>query len=794
MKLSEKWLREWVNPDIDTQQLAHQLTMAGLEVESVDTLGAVLNAVVVGQVLRVDKHPNADRLRVCEVMVSDQEPPLIIVCGADNVRAGLKVAVAQVGAELPGGLKIRQANIRGIESSGMICSAAEMNLNEESEGILELPENAPVGIHFSDYWGLPDHVLTIKLTPNRGDCLSIFGIARELSALNQLPLNSPEISITEPAFQETLPIHLESSRHCPRYSGRIIRDINTQSITPLWMQRRLEISGIRLVHPLVDIANYVMLELGQPMHVFDMKKIQGDITVRASHPKEEMILLNGQTLKFTELSALVIADSEKILALAGMMGGESSAVDEHTQDIFVESAFFTPQSIRPTQRRLLLNSEAGYRFERGVDPELPLLALNRFTELVLSIAGGNAGMIVEKVSQENLPESTVIVLRRDRIERLLGVSIPEIEVENILKNLGMQVMKHPQGWSVTPPSYRFDIEIETDLLEEIARIYGYDTIPTTSLQTQLTMLPVSEQKLSIKRVREFWVDKGYRETINYSFVDPALLHQINPEAVPLRLKNPISAEMAVMRTTLWAGLLQAIRYNLNRQLTHIRLFEIGTCFLGDLSEIQQKSKLAGVIAGDRFSEQWGINNQSVDFFDLKGDLELFFKLTEKQIKYQFIRAHHPALHPGRSAEIYKQNKKIGWVGELHPQLQQNLDLPIPIQLFELDLEQVILMALPVYEPFSRFPSVRRDLAFVISCEISYEQIMTQIKKIAGETLQTVRLFDIYHGQGIQTGKRSVGLGLTFQLSCRTLTDKEVDDVIEKIIETLRRDFQANLRG
>lgn len=791
MKLSEKWLRKWVNPDLDTSQLAHQLTMAGLEVESITPIGAELRAVCVGQIIEAVKHPNADRLKVCQVFISENIPPLTIVCGAANARAGLKVAVAQVGAILPGNFEIKQAKIRGIESSGMLCSAKELNLAETSEGILELPEDAPIGMNFSEYWLIPDQLFEINLTPNRGDCLSVMGIAREISALNCLPLQFPLTPAISSLSTEILPANVAAPQDCPVYMGRIIRGINPQATTPVWMQELLQRSGIRTIHPLVDITNYVMLELGQPLHGFDLSIIHEGIVVRHSQLGEQTTLLDGRVIRFTE-PALVIADPEKILALAGIMGANSSAVTSNTTDIFLESAFFTPESIRPTLRHYSLASDSAQRFERGVDPQLTLRALNRATHLIMEITGGIPGPAIECLNQENLPIIHSIPLRLERIERLLGIKINDDIVEKILSSLGMRVQKTSTRWEITPPSYRFDLQIEADLIEELARVYGYDTLPKTALPAHLTMLPTPEGKLSLQWIRQFLGNRGYHEAINYSFVEPHIAQCLNPKDTLLTLKNPISVEMSAMRTSLWPGLLQTVSYNLNRQATQIRLFEIGVCFLQRQESLIHENRLAGVLVGLAAPEQWGMVNRPLDFFDLKGDIAALLAHSGEEIV--FMPSTHPALHPGRAAELIKNGKQIGSLGQLHPKLQAQLDLKLPVYLFEMSLEETSTVTLPQYTSLSKFPFLRRDLAFVLPENISYRQITNKIQAIAGEMLQNIQLFDIYQGQGIPSGQRSIALSLIFQLDKRTLVDQEVNQAIEQIINVLKQDFQATLRG
>jgi len=792
MKFSERWLRQWVDPKADIQTIAEGLTMVGLEIESLTTIGNNLDGVLIGKILTAEQHPNADRLRVCSVSVGDDNSPLTIVCGAANARAGIKVAVAMIGAVLPGDFKIKPAKIRGVESSGMLCSTSEIGLVETSEGIMELPEDAVVGNAFNEYIQLPDNILDLKITPNRGDCLSILGIAREVSIINKIPLKKIDEQVVTPTITDVFPVKVLTPADCPRYIGRIIRGINPQAVTPLWLQERLRRGGIRSIHPVVDITNYVMLELGQPLHAFDLATLSQEIVVRPSKPDEQVALLDGQTFTFQE-PVLVIADAEKILALAGVMGAASSAVTNATTDLFIESAFFNPSAVRTTLRNLSVQSDSAHRFERGVDPELAIRAMQRVTALLLEIVGGQAGPIIAVSSDDQINKPKTILLRRGRIERLLGVELDDVTVSDILQRLGMQLQPHPDGWEVIPPSFRFDMAIEVDLIEELVRVYGYDNIPSHSLQTNLTMLPAPERKLTQSQLRQYCVAKGYSEAINYSFIDPELAKRINPEYAALPLRNPISAELAVMRTSLWPGLLQGALYNLNRQQTRVRLFEIGVCFIDNKFQLLQQAKIAGIALGSVSPEQWGVVNRDVDFFDVKGDLQGLMALTGAPESFVFVATTHPALHPGRCAEVVRDGKNIGFIGELHPNLQQELGFQMPVYLFELELEAIVEAVIPVYASPSKYPSVRRDLAFIVNEQVVFQEIQRKIESCAGEALKNVQLFDIYQGMGIPSGLKSIALSLTFQLASRTLIDDEIDQSIGKVINVLKQDFQAVLR-
>ncbi len=789
MKFSENWLRDWIDPKISLKQLTERLTLAGLEVDSVTAIGEELAQIKVGKIVGVEPHPNADRLRVCQVDVG-LESQLTIVCGAANARAGINVVVALVGAELPNQIKIKHSKIRGVASEGMLCSASELGLAETSEGILELPVDASVGEDFKTYLRLPDHILEVSITPNRGDCLSIVGMAREVAVLSGQLLTLSKKEEIAPTIKDTLPVRILAPVACPKYLGRIIRGIRTDAVTPLWMQERLRRSGVRSIHPVVDVANYVMLELGQPMHAFDLNTISKGIVVRHSVADEKVSLLDGQTLNLDQ-PALVIADAEKILAIAGIMGGASSAVTAETTDIFLESAFFTIDTICPTLRHYPLQSDAGHRFERGVDPDLPIHALTLATKLLLEIVGGQAGPITTAVSRENLPAPVMIKLRRDRIERVLGMNMDSARIERILQHLGMKLRVFGESWEVTIPSYRFDLHLEIDLIEELARIYGYNQIPIQMLPAPLVMLPHSERKLPLLNIHHFWMNRGYYEAINYSFIDPKHAHLLDPDHEPLALSNPISSEMSVMRTTLWPGLIQSALYNIHRQQLRVRLFEMGTCFIQEEKGLQEYARMGGIAIGPMTPEQWGLRQRPLDFFDVKADIEALAKLIG--IGLQFSPAVHPALHPGRTAQVLLNEKAIGYVGELHPKVQQALNLPLQTYLFELSLNDIRQSTLPKYSPPSKYPSIRRDIAVILAEEISYQQIRATVWAGGDNALQSVQLFDIYRGTGIEPGKKSVALSLTFQLGFRTLRDAEVDEMVKKVVKTLAVNYQAILR-
>ena len=647
MKFSEGWLREWVNPGLDTQQLAEQLTMAGLEVDSVEPVAGGFSGVVVAEVLSVEAHPDADKLHVCQV-AAGEDGPLQIVCGAPNVCAGMKAPLATVGGRMPDDLKIRKAKLRGIVSHGMLCSARELGLSDEHQGLMNLPADAAVGSDLRDYLGLNDVMIDIDLTPNRGDCLGMEGVAREVGALTRTDLTPPAFESVAATIDDQLPIDVQSPEACPRYLGRVIRGVNPNAETPLWMQEKLRRGGIRSLGPVVDVTNYVLLELGQPMHAFDLKQLSGGIEVRYAREGETLTLLDERTIDLDK-DALLICDRQKALALAGVMGGIDSGISDATDSLFLEVACFAPEKIAGRARRYGLMTDSSYRFERGVDPHLQQRAMERATALLLGLVGGQAGPVIEMSSQQHLAKKSAIALRRARIERLLGYVPADEQVEDILSRLGVAVQVNDEGWMATPPGYRFDLIIEADLIEEVGRVFGYNRLPIASNRGDLIMHPLPEAATSLERVQTILVDRDYQEAITYSFVDAALLQELDSDSQPIALANPISSEMSVMRSTLWAGLVGAVQYNLSRQQGRIRLFETGLKFIVQEIEIKQNNVLSGIVVGDRLQEQWGASKEATDFFDVKGDVEALLEMSG--VKAEFRTESHSALHPGQTAAI-----------------------------------------------------------------------------------------------------------------------------------------------
>ena len=781
MQFPESWLRNLVNPALDTAQLSHVLTMAGLEVEASTPAAPPFNNVVVAEILSAEKHPDADRLRVCQVDVGEASP-ITIVCGAPNAAAGLKVPCARPGAILPG-FEIKIAKIRGVESFGMLCSTRELGLEGAADGLMELPDDAPVGEDFRSWLNLDDTLITLKLTPNRADCLSMQGIAREVGAITGAEVRLPQIREIETRIRDTVPVQVMASEACPLYLGRVVRGINAQATTPRWMAERLERSGIRPLLAPIDITNYVLLELGQPMHAFALSRIQGEIEVRMARAGEQLQLLNGQTAELTP-DMLVIADANGPVALAGIMGGQPSSVERFTVDVFLEAAFFAPAAIAGRARRLGLSTDSSHRFERGVDFGATRLAMERATELLVDICGGQVGPITEAVAV--LPQRTPITLRLARLKRVAGVELDTEQVVRDLTALGALVERDDDKLIVTPPSFRFDLVIEEDLIEEAVRLFGYDNIPAQPPAAPSRMLPQDETVLPDDILRQMLVGLDYQEVITYSFVDPAWETALDADARPMPLANPIASQLSVMRTTLWGGLIETLRHNLNRQQERVRIFELGRVYA---SLAQQPLKIGGVIYGDVLPEQWGASARRVDFFDLKGDIERLFGHA-----LDTRPGVHPALHPGQSAELWHDGKTIGWVGALHPRLVQAFDLPSAPMLFEIDAQVLAQRSVPRQATVSRFPLVRRDLAFVLDVKTPAGELLAALREAAPAQVRSIDVFDDYRGKGMAENQKSLAIRVVMQDTQRTLTDQEVEDSVQKLVKTALRQCNASLRA
>ena len=789
MEISESWLREWVDPPVDSDALISQLTMAGLEVEGWRSAAPELVNVVVAEIVAVEKHPNADKLNVCQV--DDGEQQFAVVCGAGNVRAGLKVAFARIGAELPG-IRIKKAKLRGIESQGMICSAMELQLAEASEGILELPPDAPSGTSIVDYLSLADRIIDVDLTPNRGDCLSIAGVAREVSAINRIPLTHSVVAEVADSISQSFSVELQAAEHCPRYAGRVISGIDPLARTPLWMQEKLRRCGLRPISPVVDVTNYVMMELGQPMHGFDFDKLSGGIRVRLAEPGEKLALLDQSEVE-CGADTLLIADHSGAVALAGIMGGLDSSVQAGTRNIFLEAAHFSAVQLAGKARKFGMHTDASHRFERGVDAQLPPLAIQRASELLIDIAGGEAGPLIDAVQEAWMPASPQVTLRYAQVKRLLGIDVEHDEIGLILRRLNMQVIEDADGWQVTPPSYRFDINIEADLIEEIGRLIGYNNIPGSREASHVRMDSFSERRVGVNQIRDILVEQGYFEAVTYSFVSPELQAVLDPGQSTLPLANPISTDMSVMRTRLLPGLVQALRHNLNRQQSRVRLFETGLCFIPTNDGLQQTPHIAAVISGNRLDE--GLYSQAagqVDFYDIKGDLEAILRPSGLSA-FGFQPSQDSILHPGQGAEVSLNGEKIGFVGGLHPAVLKKLDINQPVFVFEIKLSPIRNKSLPEFGEMSRFPSIRRDIAVMVDADLPVQCLLDEIYSIKNEILQEVFVFDVYTGKEVRNNRKSVALGLILQDFSRTLVDEDVENLVTKILAQLKERCNAVLR-
>ena len=795
MKFSESWLREWVNPEVSTAQLVAQLTMAGLEVDAVDPVAGDFSGVVVGEIIKVDPHPDAEKLRICSVM-GNGNAPLQVVCGAANARVGIKVPFATIGAILPGDFAIKKAKLRGVESFGMLCAQTELKAGEDDEGLWELPSDAPVGEDLRKYLNLDDQIIEVDLTPNRGDCLSIRGLAREVGVLNRTNLTLPKFSQIECSSSAEFEVSVSASEACPVYAGRVITNVDISCPSPQWLVEKLRRGGVRSIDPVVDVTNYVLLELGQPMHAFDLDKLAGGIDVRMATEGEKILLLDGQEVSLLP-QTLVIADNNGAVALAGVMGGNRTSVSETTKNIFLESAFFTPEALAGKARAYGLHTDSSHRFERGVDYDLQCAALERATELLVAITGGDVGPIILKRAADAARSST-IVLRKLRLAKSLGLSLEDSQVEDILTRLGLEIIeKSNERWIFSVPSHRFDLGIEEDLVEEIARVYGYDHLPIKATQFSLNLPKKSETESSSRDFKSHLVSRGFQEVITYSFIDPVLHSHFTSEFTPVTLRNPISSEMSSMRTSLIPGLVSVLKTNLSRQKTRVHCFEEGMRFCstdGSTNKLTQERTLAGLIYGSREPASWLGKAVDADFFDLKGHVESLLKvmISGKPIEFRptVTRAY---LHPGQSAEIVCEGKVIGVLGALHPSTQKALDLSKPPYVFELLLDSLVTRPLPRFAGLSRFPEVTRDLAVVVNKDTPLAKLSEAINAAAGNCLTNLKLFDVYRGEGIDTERKSLAFSLTFQHSSRTLKDEEINASIEAILQCLKDEFGAIFR-
>lgn len=791
MKVSEIWLREWVNPTMDAQNLAALLTMAGLEVDAINPVAAAFTGVVVAQVVNCQPHPQADKLTLCEVNVGNGSN-LKVVCGANNVCRGLKVALATIGANLPNDLIIKETKLRGELSQGMLCSAAELSLADNSEGIIELDENAPIGMDLREYLLLDDQIFDIDLTPNRADCLSIRGIAREVSAITETKLTTPERISTSPSIDDRKKIHLHANQECSYYAGRIISGINKEAKTPVWMKERLRRSGVRLINPVVDVTNYVMLELGQPMHAFDLQQIEGDITVRWSHEGEKLTLLDGQTITFPK-NILLITDDNEPLAMAGVMGGIKSAVNDNTTEVFLESAYFNPLSIAGVARRFGLHTDSSQRYERGVDPSLQKLAIERATALIIEIAGGHIGPIVEEYSSYHVTKKPAIQFDPDKVKKLTGIEIDKAKILTMLEALEMEIDSNQLPWRIIPPLHRFDIALDVDLIEEIIRLFGYNNIPEDEMNAPIQSGKIAPTELLPSKLNPFFVARSYHEAISYSFVDPALQETLYPNKETLTLLNPISSELSQMRLGMWPGLIASMIYNIHRQQTALKFFEHGVIFEIEAGALTEHPCIAGLVTGDKGALNWAESTRKFDFYDVKGDLQALFNQFQLD-SVEFVKAEHPALHPGKSAMILLDEQPVGWCGVLHPRIDDALGLSNEVILFELKLNAFFNKKVPAYRPISKYPQIRRDLSLLVDKKTTVREIESTIKQVINSGwLKSFEVFDVYTGPGIPENKKSLAISFTLQDNNRTLIDNEINEIINAIIKKLDHDFAITLR-
>ncbi|MEO1203224.1 MAG: phenylalanine--tRNA ligase subunit beta [Pseudomonadota bacterium] len=791
MKIAESWLREWVQPDLDTEALGHRLTMLGLELDGLVHEGEGLDGVVVGEVVEVEKHPNADRLRVCKVSTGEGEP-LDVVCGAPNVVKGMKSPLATPGVRLPNGVKLRKSKIRGVESNGMLCSAVELGLGEESDGILALSDDAPVGESFSVYLGLPDAVFDLDLTPNRGDCFSVLGVARDVAALTGATMKRSEVSTIAPTTDDVQPVELPEPEGCPIFAGRIIRGIDPTARSPLWLVERLRRAGLREIYPVVDVTNYVMLELGQPLHGYDAAKIQGTIRPRLARAGETLQLLDEKHIELRD-DTMVVTDDSGVIGLAGIMGGLSTAVTDATTDVYFEAAFWPQAAMAGRARSYGMHTDASLRFERGVDYEGQARAVERATGLLIEIAGGESGPTVVTRDEAHVPEPRQVSLRRSRLDLLLGTVVDDETVTGILERLELKVSKTAEGWHVVVPSHRFDIAIEADLIEEVARIHGYDEIPSSPEIAPTLLEPVTETAVSLDSVAATLVSRDYQEVVTYSFVDAGDDEAVGGRPNELILANPISSEMSAMRSSLLTGLLHTASSNAARQQERVRIFELGKSFHGTLAERREVVRVAGLAYGPRRPEQWGAERDGVDFFDIKADVEAILSLASEDDSRTYEAIEHPALQAGQAAAVKRDGREIGVVGKVHPGIAKRFGLRSSAFVFELDAEAALGTTVPEAKSVSRYPAIRRDIDVVVDSGVSAAKLIAAVKDATGALANEVRLFDVYQGPGIEAGRKSIAIGLILQETSRTLTNEEADAAQAAAVQKLEQEFAAALR-
>ena len=790
MRISIQWLSEWLGSAPEPRELASRLTMAGLEVEAVEAAAPPLAGVVVGEIIEHARHPDADTLSVCKVSTGAEV--VQIVCGAPNARSGLKAPLATIGAKLPGGMEIRKAKLRGVESFGMLCSASELGLSEDATGLMELPAGTKTGAAITDALGLDDTILEVNLTPNRGDCMSLQGVAREAALLAGGALLGPECAPVPPQSTERFPVELDAGAGCARFAARVIRGLRADAQAPLWMRERLRRAGLRPISGIVDVTNYVMLELGQPMHAYDLRELDGGIVVRRARAGETIKLLDGREVELDE-TVMVIADRSRALAIAGVMGGEHSGISASTTDVLLEVAFFLPEAVAGRGRRYGLVTDASQRFERGVDPTLQERAIERATQLLLECAGGVPGPVEVTELRDELPQRVAVPFRPERARKVIGAPVGDDTIATIFDRLGMTVTRGGNDWQVGSPPWRFDIAIEEDLVEEVARVHGFDRVPETDPVVRQVMPALSETRVAEETAADLLVQRGYFEAITYSFVDPALQALFCPGVSALELSNPIASDLAVMRVSLWPGLVRALVENQRRQQPRVRLFEIGRRFSLESNTLVEVPVIAGLAAGPVMPEQWGARAESVDFFDVKSDIEALLRATGASGEFRFAADQHPALHPGQASRILRDGRAVGWLGRLHPELEGRMDLTYSALVFEIETGPGLAAVVPQHREISRFPSVRRDIAIVVDEAVPVQALLDRIRASAAPLLADLLVFDIYRGPGITPGRKSVAIGLNLQDISRTLTDVDTDAVVAQVVTDLEREHNAAIR-
>ena len=790
MRISIEWLSEWLGRAPEAQDLAARLTMAGLEIEAVEPAAPPLPGIVVGEILERGKHPDADSLSVCQVSTGAET--VQIVCGAPNARAGMKAPLATIGAKLPGGMEIRKAKLRGVESFGMLCSARELGLSEDAAGLMDLPAELATGASLADALRLDDTILEVNLTPNRGDCMSVQGVAREAALLMDLELSGPKAVVVPAQSSDRFPVELEKGAGCARFAARVIRGVRPQAQSPLWMRERLRRAGLRPISAIVDVTNYVMLEFGQPMHAYDLRELDGGIVVRRAKQGETLKLLDGREVTL-DPTVMIIADRAKPLALAGVMGGDHSGISDQTTDVLLEVAFFLPDAVAGRGRRYGLVTDASQRFERGVDPTLQERAIERATQLLIECAGGVPGPVEVTELKDELPVRKPVRFRPDRARSVIGAPVSDDDMATIFARLGMSIQRAGSQWQVTGPPWRFDIAIEEDLVEEVARVYGFGRIPETDALVREAMPALTETRVALETVADLLVQRGYFEAITYSFVDPELQRMFCPDDAALELRNPIAADLAAMRVSLWPGLVKALLENQRRQQSRVRLFEIGRRFNLTGATLAEVPVVAGVAAGAALPEQWGAKSEPVDFFDVRADIEALFRATGASGEIRFVADRHPALHPGQTARILRDGQPVGWLGRLHPELERRLDLTYSAIVFEIETDSGLAARVPQHREISRFPAVRRDIAVIVDESVSVQSLLDSVRASAGALLTELNAFDIYRGTGITPGRKSVAIGLNLQDISRTLTDVDTDAVVARVVSDLEREHRATIR-